>query len=69
VLSADSNSTIDLANKLKLNYASKHIDISDYFTCEPLEDQLISLLHILLSENLSNICMKGLPCPQHDHLC
>ncbi|RPA91756.1 hypothetical protein L873DRAFT_1712839, partial [Choiromyces venosus 120613-1] len=65
----DSNSTIDIANNPKLNYASKYMDISYHFTCELLEDQSISLLHILLSEKLANICMKGLPYPQHDNLC
>ena len=68
-LSVDSNSALDLANNAKINDRSKHIDIAYHFTREKVEDGSLNLLHVPSSENLADICTKGLPRPSHDHLC
>jgi hypothetical protein len=68
-LSTDSVSAIDLANNPKLNDATKHIDIAYHFTRERVTDGTLTLLHIPGTENLADICTKGLAFPSHDHLC
>lgn len=64
----DSNSARDFAQNPKLNDASKHIDIAYHFTREK-EDESLTCSHISSPENMADICTKGLPRPQHDHLC
>lgn len=68
-LSTDNVSAIDLANNPKLNDATKHIDIAYHFTRERVTDGTLTLLHIPGTENLADICTKGLAFPSHDHLC
>ena len=68
-LSTDSAAAIDLANNPKVHDRSKHIDIQYHFTRERIKDGSLVLLHVPSSENLADICTKGLPRPSHDHLC
>lgn len=68
-LSTDSNAAVDLASNPKLNDASKHIDIAYHFTREKVNDGTLTLLHVPSSDNLADICTKGLPWTTHNHLC
>ena len=68
-ISTDNNGAIDLANNVKLNDASKHIDIAYHFTREKVQNGELNLLHVPSGENLADICTKALPQPTHRHLC
>lgn len=59
---------IDLANNPKLNDATKHIDISYHSTRELVEDGFLTLAHVPSSNNLADICTKGVPGPRLEHL-
>ena len=67
-LSTGNNGAIDHANNVKLNDASKHINIAYHFTREKVQNGQLNLLHVLSGENLADICTKALPQPVHRHL-
>lgn len=65
----DSNAAIDVSNNPKLNDRTKHIDIAYHFTRERVLDGSITIMHVPSTENLADICTKGLTRQIHDYLC
>ena len=68
-LHVDSASAQDLASNPKINDRSKHIDLSYHFVRELVEDGTLTLLHVAGTENIADICTKGLTRPIHEYLC
>jgi len=65
----DNQSAIDIGHNCKVNDRSKHIDLAYHFTRERIEDGTVILLHIPSSENVADICTKGLKRPIIEYLC
>jgi len=68
-LHVDSLSALDLASNPKINDRSKHIDVAYHFIRELVEAGTVTLLHVAGTENIADICTKGLPRPIHEYLC
>ena len=68
-LHVDSLCALDLASNPKINDRSKHIDVAYHFIRELVESGMVTLLHVAGTENIADICTKGLPRPIHEYLC
>ena len=66
---SDPNSAIDITNNVKINNRSIHIDIAYHFTREQVEAGNITVLYVQSSENIADICTKGLSREILEHLC
>ena len=67
-LFCDNNSTIDYCHNSRVSDRTKHIDIVYHFVKERVEDGSVILLRVPTSENVANICTKGLPKTAHNYL-
>lgn len=68
VLFTDNTGAIDIASKAKINDRTKHIDIQYHYVREQVLDGNVTLLHVDGTDNLADICTKGLPKPRIDYL-
>ena len=68
-LFCDNMSAIDFAHNQKINDRTKHIDIAYHSTRELVESGELTLMHIPGTDNLADICTKGLPRPVLSQLC
>jgi hypothetical protein len=57
----DNRSTIDLAENHRISELSKHIDIHHHRVRELVHDRNLPLMYIPTTDNLADMCTKGLP--------
>jgi hypothetical protein len=57
----DNRSTIDLAENYRISDLSKHIDIHHHRVRDLVHDRTLPLMYISTTDNLADICNKGLP--------
>jgi hypothetical protein len=57
----DNRSTIDLAENHRISELSKHIDIHHHRVRELVHDRTLPLMYIPTTDNLADMCTKGLP--------
>jgi hypothetical protein len=57
----DNRSTIDLAENHRISELSMHIDIHHHRVRELVHDQTLLLMYIPTTDNLADMCTKGLP--------
>jgi ABC-type transporter MlaC component len=57
---SNSNSTIDITNNVHVNDQSKYMYISYHFTPNQVEAWKITVYYVQSSENIEDICTKGL---------
>jgi len=67
-LFTDNTGAIDIASKAKINDRTKHIDIQYHYVREQVMAGNVTLLHIDGTENIADICTKGLPRPRINYL-
>jgi hypothetical protein len=68
-LFCDNRSAIDLAEKHQISEPSKHIDIHHHCVHEFVYDKILLLMYIRTTDNLVDMCTKGLPEVQLSKLC
>ena len=69
MLYGDNQSTLDLIRNHKINDLTKHVSITYHFLRNlVLERKCFDLQNAPSSENLMDICTKGLAKPQYDKL-
>jgi hypothetical protein len=60
-LFCDNRSTIDLAKNNQISELSKYIDIHHHHVQELVYDKTLPLMYIWTTDNLADMCTKGLP--------
>jgi hypothetical protein len=60
-LFCDNCSAIDLAENHRISELSKHIDIHHHRIWELVHDKTLRLMYIRITDNLADMCTKGLP--------
>jgi len=61
LLHEDNNSTMEMANKHKVNQRTKHIDVKFYFIHEDIKHKYIELIRYPSTEQLADLLTKGIP--------
>jgi len=64
-----SNGAIDVAYNPTLNNWLNHIDGAYHLTHEQIDQGTVSVMHVVLEENLADICTKGMMRSVNDHIC
>jgi hypothetical protein len=60
-LFCDNRSAIDLAENYRISKLSKYIDIHHHRVRELVYDTTLALMYIWTTDNLADVCTKGLP--------
>ena len=61
ILLCDNKAAIDIASNPKISDRSKHIDVHFHFVREQIENGTFFIMPVASSDNLADICTKGLP--------